>query len=92
MTKAKVAKKSKPVAVATPNKSDGLYDKFQVIRRDGSDLKGGPHEKCDYFVLDLTHDVHAKAAIMAYAISCAAQHPMLAADLLVKYAEPTCKV
>jgi hypothetical protein len=47
----------------------GLYDKFCVQRTDGSDAPGGKHERCDYFVLDLTHDPHAVAAVRAYAAS-----------------------
>jgi hypothetical protein len=63
----------------------GLYHKFDVQRTDGSSSKGGKHEKCDYFVLDLTHDKHAPAAIRAYAESCQNEYPMLAIDLLAKF-------
>lgn len=59
----------------------GLYAKFNVTRTDGSDLAGGKHENCEYFVLDLTHDHHAIHALRAYACSCDAEYPQLAADL-----------
>jgi hypothetical protein len=41
----------------------GLYGKFRVTRSDGSSGAGGRHERCKYFVLDLTHDQFAKAAL-----------------------------
>jgi hypothetical protein len=66
------------------DKSRGLYEKFKVERTDGSSAPGGKHESCQYFVLDLTHDVHAKAAIWAYSESCQAQYPALARDLRAK--------
>ncbi len=60
----------------------GLYQKFNIERTDGSSAKGGKHHGCQYFVLDLTHDQHAPAALRAYAESCAKTHPELSADLL----------
>lgn len=51
-------------------KSLGLYDKFTVTRTDGSSNVGERHEDCRYFVLDTTHDPHARAALLAYANSC----------------------
>lgn len=63
------------------DKTRGLYEKFTVLRNDGSSYPGGKHHSCEYFVLDLTHDKHAAAALMAYADSCADDYPMLAADL-----------
>lgn len=62
----------------------GLYGKFRVARNDGSSRPGGKHEHCDHFVLDLTHDKHALPALRAYADSCAAEYPLLAADLRKK--------
>ena len=62
-------------------KTTGLYHKFDVTRTDGSSGPGGKHEHCRYFVLDLDHDPHAPAAIRAYADSCRADYPALAADL-----------
>jgi hypothetical protein len=60
----------------------GLYDKFTIRRTDGADLiVGGKHWECEYFVLDRTHDKFARAALLAYADACAAEYPLLAADL-----------
>jgi len=60
----------------------GLYNKFRSIeRRDGEHMPGGKHYDCKYFVLDLTHDKHAKAAVLAYAESCKDEYPLLAHDL-----------
>ncbi len=59
----------------------GWYQKYQVRRTDGSSAPGGKHESCEYFVLDLTHDPHALAALKAYRRSCAADFPKLADDL-----------
>lgn len=60
----------------------GLYRKYSKVERsDGSTGPGGKHEKCEYFVLDLEHDKHAKAALKAYADSCAREFPELAKDL-----------
>lgn len=75
---------------ATPDTQRGLYGKFNVSRTDGSDHKGGKHYGCDYFVLDVTHDKHAPAALSAYASSVAATHPQLAADMRSRWglAEP----
>ncbi len=63
------------------DKAKGLYNKFTVFRTDGTDLPGKKHSGCQYFVLDLTHDPHAIAAIRAYANSCRNDFPALAADL-----------
>lgn len=63
------------------DKTRGLYEKFTVTRNDGSSEPGGKHHGCEYFVLDLTHDPHAAAALRAYADSCAADYPLLADDL-----------
>lgn len=63
----------------------GLFNKFKVSRVDGTDKLGGKHHGCDYFVLDLTHDVHAREAIRAYAKSCAPDYPQLASDLMKKF-------
>ena len=69
----------------------GLYNKFEVRRVDGSSEPGGKHHWCEYFVLDLTHDKHAGAALLAYADSCEAEYPLLARDLrlIVNPPEPT---
>lgn len=56
----------------------GVYRKYLVKRlRD----REGKHRRCEYFVLDLDHDPHAAAALLAYANSCDEEHPELAADL-----------
>jgi hypothetical protein len=68
-------------AMAMGDKTRGLYNKFTVTRTDGTSAPGGKHDGCEYFVLDLTHDKHAAAAIKAYANSCRAEYPLLAADL-----------
>lgn len=62
----------------------GLYDKFEIRRTDGSSDPGGRHHGDDFFVLNLTTDKHAIPAIKAYAKSCAADYPQLAADLRAK--------
>ncbi len=59
----------------------GLYRKFDVRRTDGSDASGGKHDGCNYFVLDVTHDPHSDAALLAYANSCEGEYPALADDL-----------
>lgn len=64
----------------------GLFNKFTVRRTDGGDADGEKHEGCEYFVLDLNHDKHAIPALLAYAESCAADYPLLAADLRAKVA------
>lgn len=63
------------------DKSQGIYKKFNVTRTDGSSAPGGKHENCFYFVLDLNHDPHAKAALKAYADSCRTDYPLLAGDI-----------
>lgn len=60
-----------------PDSERGLYNKFIVSRVDGSKK----HEHCDYFVLDLVHDKHARLALHAYADSCRKEYPRLAEDL-----------
>lgn len=67
------------------NADQGLFRKFNVARTDGTDAPGGKHHGCEYFVLDLTHDPHAVAAVLAYADACAPTHPFLAADLRARY-------
>lgn len=59
----------------------GLYDKYIVKRTDGSDGPGAKHDGCEYFILDLTHDPHARRALIAYANSCQAERPQLADDI-----------
>jgi len=66
------------------DKNRGLYGKFEVRRTDGSSEPGGKHHGCEYFVLDITHDPFAVAALAAYANACEADYPLLAADLRAK--------
>lgn len=63
----------------------GLFRKYEVRRTDGSDFPGGKHDGCEYFVLDMTHDPHAKAAAAAYADSAEMDYPDLAADMRIRY-------
>jgi hypothetical protein len=65
-------------------KQVGLYKKFIVRRVDGGSRKGRKHEKCKYFVLDITHDKYAEEALIAYAEACNEEHPELAEDILNK--------
>ncbi len=64
------------------DKNKGLYKKFHVERNDGNSRPGKKHYACEYFVLDLTHDLHALPAIRAYAVSCATDYPQLALEVL----------
>lgn len=60
--------------------TDGpIHHKFDVRRVDGNDGPGSKHDGCDYFVLDLSHDVFAADAMRAYAEAAHATHPTLAA-------------
>lgn len=61
--------------------SRGMYNKFSVLRTDGTDAPGKKHDGCQYFVLDVTHDPHAVPALRAYADSCRSAYPLLARDL-----------
>lgn len=67
-----------------PKPEQGLYQKFNVSRTDGSSGHGGKHEGCDYFVLDLSHDPHAYKALKAYIESCRREFPALADDLTTR--------
>lgn len=57
---------------------NGLFDKYQVTRRDDPDRK---HDDCTYFVLDLTHDETARYAAESYAWQIAPANPVLANEL-----------
>lgn len=67
--------------VSKPAEQQGMFRKFDVYRYDGEHREGGKHHGCRYFVLDLTHDQHAPAAMRAYASDCRATHPLLADDI-----------
>lgn len=64
-----------------PKRERGLFRKYDVERTDGSSAPGEKHHACEYFVLDLSHDPFAPAALRAYAEACAQEYPALAADL-----------
>jgi hypothetical protein len=59
----------------------GSYRKFDVRRLDGKDAPGEKHDGCAYFVLDLDHDPHARAAMQAYAEDCVSARPALSQDI-----------
>lgn len=67
---------------ASQDNDRGLYDKYTVTRLDGRDRPGEKHDGCRYFVLDVTHDPYAPAALRAYVEACRAERPALAADLM----------
>lgn len=73
---------------AKPAEEQGLFRKFEVRRVDGSDGPGGKHEGCEYFVLDMDHDQHAPAALIAYAHACKDTHPQLSAELMEQFGKP----
>lgn len=58
----------------------GLYRKYELYRvyDDGAH---GRWVREPFFVLRYTSDPHARAALEAYAGSCEAEYPLLAADL-----------
>lgn len=56
------------------DRNRGLYGKYHVERADGK-------QKGPYFVLAYASDPHARVALAAYADSCEAEFPLLAADL-----------
>lgn len=62
----------------------GLYQKFKVERTDGQSSQGEKHDGCEYFVLDLTHDPFAAAALQAYAQACFGTYPNLGSELSKK--------
>ena len=64
-----------------PDRTEGLYNKFTVLRVDGSSMHGGKHNGCVYFVLDWKHDKFAVVAARAYASACEAEYPLLAEGL-----------
>lgn len=63
------------------DRTRGIYGKFDVRRTDGKSEPGEKHADCQYFVLDLDHDPHARAALLAYMKSCEMEYPLLAADI-----------
>lgn len=67
------------------DKEQGVFHKFDIKRKDGSDRPGGKHYNCQYFVLDLDCDPYAKSAMLAYAESCKNTHPTLSAEIFEKF-------
>lgn len=57
--------------------SRGLYDKYTVVKNDGSMTDSD----ADYFVLRLDTDPHAREAALAYAKSVQSENPHLAMDI-----------
>jgi hypothetical protein len=68
-----------------PAKQQGLFNKFNVSRTDGSDAPGGKHHGCEYFVMDATHDRYATRALRAYADAVSVMYPQLAEDMRKRY-------
>ncbi len=68
-----------------PVPQQGVFRKFDVRRMDGQHKEGCKHYECEYFVLDVTHDQHAKAALAAYAQNCSVTHPVLSKDMIARY-------
>lgn len=63
-----------------PDTERGLYGKYLVFK-----AGGGMEPVTDpCFVLRYTTDPHARAALAAYADSCEADYPQLAADLRMR--------
>lgn len=60
---------------------EGLYNKYKVTRTDGSDRRGGKHEFCPHFVLDLAHDPAAVPALRAYCDAARDRRPELVAAI-----------
>ena len=69
-----------PVDPAKPMQEQGLVNKYTVTKNHGPS-----DPKAEYFVLRMDKDPHAKAAIAAYALSCKAEFPALAEDLVNRY-------
>ena len=61
--------------------SQGYYHKYDVKRVDEGGNEDIVHEACDFFVLDLTHDVHAVKALRQYRDAMVGVNMDLARDL-----------
>lgn len=57
---------------------DQLYEKYTVTRNHDA---AGKHQRCAFFVLDLTHDPIARRAATWYASAVQSKQPGLASDL-----------
>jgi hypothetical protein len=69
----------------------GLHEKSRIRRVDGTPMPEGARQygriAIRPYVLRIDDDPHARAALRAYAASCAAENPALAADLTAALAE-----
>ena len=70
-----------------PAQDQGAFGKYKVLRTDGKDRPGEKHDRCRYFVLDLSHDKFSAPALAAYADACEAEYPKLARDLRLMVAD-----
>lgn len=71
---------------SAPANAQGLFRKYIVKRTDGQDEDLlNKHFNCEYFVLDLTHDPAARAALKAYVQAIVDTHPTLAEDIVIRY-------
>jgi hypothetical protein len=59
----------------------GIYQKFNVRRRDGRDLPGGDRANAAYFVIDVANDPNAAGTLETYSRECEAEAPKLAEEL-----------
>lgn len=73
----RAANNMRSTVLRTDSKKKGLWQKFSVRKNTKFRYHDG-----DYFVLVPHRDVHALAALRAYAGSCAATNPQLAQDIL----------
>lgn len=63
--------------------SQGYYHKYNVQRVDEGNNEAEVHKDCDFFVLDLTHDVHAVRALDKYREAMVGVDTQLAIDLTI---------
>lgn len=68
------------VRIVGTKMNDGLeQNKYFVARTKDP---AGKHTGCFMFVLDIDHDIHARTALTAYALSCRDSYPKLADALM----------
>lgn len=72
-------------AGASTTNRKGLGRKYHVVRLDGRDKPDEHHHGCSLFVLDLTHDPAARAALIAYCAAARVARPALVQDLIDQY-------
>ena len=61
--------------------TQGLYHKYNIERVEEGNGEAEAHKHCDFFVLDLTHDVNAIQALEFYRDAMLKVDVKLAADL-----------